>query len=379
MNLAELDRLRRSLRRLARTRYPAFLFGGRLGAAEIPVFTYHDVDAGTLRGDLDYLARNGYRTLGLAEYKHGSQEGSAARGRRVLLTFDDARRSFWEVAYPILEERGARAALFVPTYWIAGGRFLGDAEPAETRDFMTWEEIARCERSYLIDVESHSHRHVLVQTSERLVGFASPAALARHDLFDWPLRREGAREVCGRPALGTPVYESAPLLSAPLRVLAPPAAAEACRRAVEAAGGSPFFERRDWAARLGRVHEAAVTRQGGAARMSATDFRRQVEAEVRDAFAVFERELGRRPRFFAYPWMLGSRASLETLARFRVEAAFGVALDFRRARLERMPLPVFCRYKSDWLRFLPGSGRRRLHDVVPRKIATFIRSQHLAH
>jgi hypothetical protein len=162
-------------------------------------------------------------------------------------------------------------------------------------------------------------------------------------------------------------------------MLESPAAAEACRRAVDAGGGRAFFEKRNWASCLAAVHDAAVTRFGGSERMPAADLRRQVQAEVREAVAAFERELGRRPRFFAYPWMLGSPATLELLAGTGFRAVFGVALDFKRARTEAAPLPVFCRYKSDWLRFLPGRGRRRLREVVPAKIASFIRSQHLAH
>lgn len=376
--LGRLRRLKRSLSRLTQTHYPGFLLGGGLEPREIPVFTYHDVDANTLRGDLEFLELNGYRTLGVEEYLRATRERSKTCGRRVLLTFDDARRNFWEVAYPILEQRGARATLFVPTYWIAGGRFSGRAAPAESAEFMTWEQIARCDESYLVDVESHSHRHVLVYTTAKLVGFASPDSLARHDLFDWPLRRRGTRDECGLPPLGTPVYEAEPLLSAQLRVLEPSLAAEACRLVVAAGGGEAFFAAHDWASQLTRVHEAAVARRGAAV-LPTADFRHEVETEVREGLAAFERELGRRPRFFAYPWMLGAPDTLELLAELGVSAAFGVGLDFRRIRRGASVLPVFGRYKSDWLRFLPGRGRHRLRDVLPRKLAAFVRSQHLAH
>jgi peptidoglycan/xylan/chitin deacetylase (PgdA/CDA1 family) len=374
------NRLRRSFLRLAQTHFPPFLFGRDLAPYEIPVFCYHDVEPGLLRGDLEFLERNGYRTLGIEEYFSAAREGGGKQpGRRVLLTFDDARRSFWEVVYPILEERGARATVFVPTQWIGASRFSGRPDPAESSAFMTWAQIARCEESYFVDVESHSHRHALVHTSAKVVAFASPALLARHDLFDWPMRRRGGRDECGRPPLGTPIYAAAPLLSAERRVLEPAGAAEACRLAVEAGGKEAFFAAPNWAARLEKVHAAAVARMGGAQAVSEAELKRQIDAEVREGVAAFERELGRKPRFFAYPWMLGSRASLALLAEHGFAAAFGVGLDFRRARDARLPLPVFARYKSDWIRFLPGLGRRRLQDVLPQKVGAFFRSQHLAH
>src|SRR5690606_39233718 len=124
------------------------------------------------------------------------------------------------------------------------------------------------------------------------------------------------------------------------------------------------------AAAAGRVHGEEVP---------AHELRKEIETELSLAVDTFRRELGRTPRYFAYPWSLGSRESLSMLKDMGFEAAFGVALDFGRIRREAMPLPVYARYKSDWLRFLPGDGRRRLAGVVPHKVATFLRSQHFAH
>lgn len=376
LETADLRRAARSVARVARTRYPAFLFGGAVPRAEIPVFTYHEVDADGLRADLDFLALNGYRTLGLDEFHDRSRSATARRDRCVLLTFDDARRNFWEVAWPVLRERSVRAALFVPSYWIDGtARGAHDATPP---GFMTWEQLAECARSGLVDVESHAHRHALVSTSPRLAGFATPATLARHDLFDWPMRREAGGDVCGRPRLGTPVYEAAPLLSAAERYLEPPLAAAACRELVESNGGPRFFRRSTAVAELRALHAAVIARSRGTL-VGEREFGDEVEAELALAVETFRRALGRRPRYFAFPWMLGSERSLRILADLGFAAAFGVALDFRRARAGRAPLPLYGRFKSDWLGFLPGRGRRRLADVVPRKAVAFLRSQHLAH
>lgn len=373
-HLSELRRLGRSAARVAGTHYPAFVFGRGVSADELPIFTYHDVDAAELEGDLDFLLSNGYRALSIDEYCDRVRRGSSERC--VLLTFDDARASFWEVAFPILKRRGVRAALFVPTYWV-GERNVSSRDSTPP-GFMTWPQIAECEDSGLIDVESHGHRHTLVYTAPRLAGFVTPVSLRRHDLFDWPMRRERDRDICGRPPLGTPIYESAPLLSATHRYIESPLAATTCRSLVELEGGEAFFTKRSASAQLAAAH-AAVAGRVPAARMSAHEFRAQVESEVTLALETFRRELGRKPRYFAFPWRLGSPESLELLADHGVEAAFGVALDFRRLRREPVPLPVHARYKSDWLRLLPGEGRRRIVEVVPRKLASFLRTQHFAH
>src|SRR5689334_2086002 len=103
---------RRALRgasNVLRTRYPLFLLGLPLPRREIPVFIYHDVDPGTFSRELEFLRTNGYRTIGLDEYIAAAERKSTGRERRVLLTFDDARRSFYEVALPLLRNFDVRA------------------------------------------------------------------------------------------------------------------------------------------------------------------------------------------------------------------------------------------------------------------------------
>lgn len=375
-DVSELRRLRRSAARLARTRYPSFLFGREVPAGEIPIFTYHEIDAAELDDDLDFLARNAYRTLSLDEYIERMRNGVRGADKCVLLTFDDARRNFWDAAFPVLARRSARAALFVPTYW-AGERNVS-ARDSTPPGFMSWPQLAECEASGLIDVESHAHRHALVFTSARLAGFATPAAIATYDLFDWPMRRERRVDVCGRPPLGTPIYESSPLLSATQRYLEPALPALTCRSLVEAEGGARFFSGRSALDQLKAAYDAVAGRVRGE-RIPADELQKEIETELTLAVDTFRRELGRKPRYFAYPWMLGGTASLALLRDLGFEAAFGVALDFGRISREDLPIEVYARYKSDWLRFLPGDGRRRIAGIVPHKVATFLRTQHFAH
>ncbi|MET0987335.1 MAG: hypothetical protein ABW034_18220, partial [Steroidobacteraceae bacterium] len=91
-----VGRFIRTLSRISQTRYPAFVFGFRVPHGEIPVFIYHDVSVPAFARDLEFLRRNGYRTLGLEEYV-AARESRVRPGRSVLLTFDDARKSFGEV------------------------------------------------------------------------------------------------------------------------------------------------------------------------------------------------------------------------------------------------------------------------------------------
>ncbi len=374
--LTRAERTLRSVGGILKTRYPRFLLGLPPARHEIPVFIYHDVTPTEFARDLEFLRSNGYRTLGLDEFIASSERGErgwrGARQRRVLLTFDDARRSFYEVALPVLRDFGARATLFAPSYW------MGPAALTGSTLFMGWRELRACVESGCVDVQSHSHRHALVYTSNRLVGFANPALLARYDIYDWPMRNGVHGEDLGPPAPGTPIYRAAPLLSAGASYVESAGLAAACVQFVNENGGPDFFSREDWPIRLRRVHEARATVLCGE-HVADERFERLLASEFEQMRAQFVEHLGYAPTSLAYPWMLGSDRSLELARRFGIRTVFGVALDYRKARASGLPVRVFGRLKCDWLSLLPGKGRSSLLAIGARKLGAFSRIQHLAH
>jgi peptidoglycan/xylan/chitin deacetylase (PgdA/CDA1 family) len=362
----------RGARNVLRTRYPLFLLGLPLPRGEIPVFIYHDVERESFARELEFLRTNRYRTISLDEFLAAGARKSGNREKRVLLTFDDARRSFYEVALPTLRSFDARATLFVPSYWMSPPAVTGCAL------FMSWEQVRSCAESGHVDVQSHSHRHALVATSNQLVGFATPALIARYDVYDWPMRNTATGERLGPPPAGAPIYRAAPLLSSDRRFVESAGLTTACTQLVSESGGEAFFELSDWASRLHRLYQARSQVLGGEV-MAPADFERLLESEFELAREEFRTRLGYAPSSIAYPWMLGSERSLELARRYGFRAAFGVALDYRRARRSRLPLPVFGRLRADWLPLLPGHGRASFLAIAARKLATFSGRQPLAH
>ena len=364
----DIGRLLRTAARVSRTRYPGFIFGLPLARDEIPVFTYHDVETQVFARDLEFLRSNSYRTLSLEEYLAARTSGRRVE-RAVLLTFDDARKSFGTVALPLLRTFDARAVLFAPAYWMTAP---GD-------QFMSWPEVRACIESGLVDVQSHAHRHALVATSPQLVDFAHPEALARFDIYDWPMRDLDGIEELGRPALGTPIYRSMPLLSATRRYVENAELTHACREFVLRNGGEEFFRQANWRQRLTDEHRRLSERMPG--RFMAEDaFAALVASEFELSREQFRKHLACPPTSLAYPWMLGSHLSLELAKRHGIRTAFGVALDYRAERRSaRLPIPVFGRLKCDWLQFLPGQQRSNVLTAVGRKLSGIAKLQHLAH
>jgi peptidoglycan/xylan/chitin deacetylase (PgdA/CDA1 family) len=362
----DLRRLLRTAARVSRTRYPGFIFGLPVTRGEIPVFTYHDVETQDFARDLEFLRSNGYRTLSLEEYLT-ARNGGRQPARSVLLTFDDARKSFWTVALPLLRTFDARAVLFAPTFWM------------ENDLFMSWQEVRACVESGLVDVQSHAHRHALVATAPQLVDFAHPQALERFDIYDWPMRDLDGVEELGRPAPGTPIYRSMPLLSARRRYVESGELTQACREFVQRNGGDEFFRQPDWRQRLTDEHRRLGERMRGRF-MDEQAFQALVASEFELSRERFRRHLACPPTSIAYPWMLGSRLSLELASRHGLRTAFGVALDYRAERRRaHLPIPVFGRLKCDWLQFLPGQQRSNVLAAVGRKLSGIAKLQHLAH
>src|SRR6185437_14062228 len=151
----------RSIVDALRTHYPRYLFGLSPAADEIPVFHFHDVEADAFARQLDYLRTNCYRTLSLEEFLTSqSRKGGPGGRRQVLLTFDDARLSFYRNALPLLRASRSHATLFAPTLW------MGAERPPGAERFMNWQQLEECVASGLVDVASHAHRHALVFDSD---------------------------------------------------------------------------------------------------------------------------------------------------------------------------------------------------------------------
>ena len=374
-----LRRIGRSLRRVLETRYPTYLYGSPRGVDLCPAFIYHDVSPEEFEGDLMFLRDNGYRTLSTEEFvEHANQSPD---GHAVLLTFDDARRSFFDVALPLLKKYEMKATLFVPTRWITR-----DDEPSvaisdprlQDSIFMDWRQVETCARTGLVDIQSHAHRHALVYTTQRLVTFCTPALLKNHDIYDWPMRRQGSSDVLGPPPLGTPIFEAMPLLSAGRRLIEDETVSKLCTQYVMEHGGTCFFEKPDWEREL-RAYYKRISQRSSWQVMDNKAFQDLVESEFSLPEQMFTAYLGKKPRYLAYPWMLGTRDSLHRARNHGIAAVFGVGIDYRRRNSMGNVLPVFGRTKCDWLRFMPGRGRRSLATVLPDKIMSFFKNQHISH
>lgn len=97
------------------------------------------------RQQLSYLKKNQYEVLNLSDaiLKLRSKKG---KGRYVVITIDDAFKSFMEHGFPILKEFGFPATLFINTETVGSG------------DYLTWNDL-KILTDHNIEIGNHTHTH----------------------------------------------------------------------------------------------------------------------------------------------------------------------------------------------------------------------------
>lgn len=146
------------------------------GYQTVPILVYHRfgakedkmvVSPATFAAQLDYLARNDYRVVRLADLIDFLDGKQALPKRSVVITIDDGYASNYQHAFPLLKKYGFPATIFLYT------DFAGAA------DALTWGQMAEMLASGLVDIQPHSRTHV--NLSERLAGEGDTAYRDRLD------------------------------------------------------------------------------------------------------------------------------------------------------------------------------------------------------
>jgi peptidoglycan/xylan/chitin deacetylase (PgdA/CDA1 family) len=142
---------------------------------DLHILSYHDVavdDAAlqrlrdgqavtqaTLVRHFAWLRDNGYAVVSMAQVLNARAGGAALPPRAVLLTFDDAYKSFHSHVLPLLELFDFSATLAVVGLWIevSDGDSIpfGDEKLSRGR-FMTWAELRDVAASGRVEIASHS-------------------------------------------------------------------------------------------------------------------------------------------------------------------------------------------------------------------------------
>ncbi len=146
--------------------------------SDVPILMYHDlgefdslwcVSVNEFEKQMQYLKEQNYQTISLTELQESLNDNKETDGKKIVLTFDDARKGVYQYAYPILKNQGFTATIFVVPTWIDDQ----DIPEKEDYDFMSWNELQELVQNGF-DIGSHTYSHKnlvtldLVQLSREL-------------------------------------------------------------------------------------------------------------------------------------------------------------------------------------------------------------------
>ena len=131
---------------------------------QMPVLMYHDLtddpndtDSMTITGerfrlDMEFLHEFGYTPLLPADLLAIRQGSMELPDKPVMVTFDDGYRSNYDIAYPILQQTGMKAAIAVVVR-----NMVAEDTQDPARGHLLWSEMREMVESGLVEIGSHTY------------------------------------------------------------------------------------------------------------------------------------------------------------------------------------------------------------------------------
>lgn len=358
------------LHRIAGQGYPSFVTAVRPRPIRdhVPVFMFHAVNRPNFAAQLAFLAHNGYQTLTLPQFIAFLDGSFEPKRPSILLTFDDGDASWYDIAYPLLQQHKFHAIGFIVTAFIR-------EQPQRTggHDWLSWPELRDMQQSSIFDFHAHGHTHAKIFIEPTLTSFYSPEFDHNALNLNVPWLPLDGVETNDLP-WGTPLFHSAPLLEGQRRLCVDPDINRDMAVWVRRQGGAAFFQRDTWRQQLDAHYNAVGGPQQTVHFHSATERLTAISAELRTAKITLENQLDKSVTHFCYPFGRGSEIAT-TISR-----DCGYESNFWTTRADRVfnragdsPFAAV-RLKDDYLLRLPGSGRAPLWRIFGRKLNRRLRS-----
>ena len=139
-----------------------FFFSSKAADRRLRILCYHEIgfsdgtpyalDRKTFVEQISYLRTHGFHFISAEDLLEALNGQKKLPEKPVLLTFDDAYKSFYEFVFPLLKRLEIPAVLGVVVSWIENGPPPGLPYP-----LMNWEEIREVAQSPWVEVASHSY------------------------------------------------------------------------------------------------------------------------------------------------------------------------------------------------------------------------------
>ena len=133
----------------------------------IPVFCYHEINGADFESHLQFLHANAYSTATADEFlsalRAGDKPASGSPGNRrlVVISFDDGLLNLHDTVFPLLRRYNTRVVAFISPAFHASD--APDKASSRYLPTCSWRHIETMHASGLVDFQSHTLEHRLVQ------------------------------------------------------------------------------------------------------------------------------------------------------------------------------------------------------------------------
>jgi peptidoglycan/xylan/chitin deacetylase (PgdA/CDA1 family) len=137
-------------------------------ARRIPILTYHSIDESRsivstapdiFRRQMKRLSETGMNAISLEAVSGYLADKKGFPGNTVVLTFDDGFQNFYTTAFPVLEQYGFKATVFLVTdYCGKKNNWPGNPPSLASHELMSWAEVREL-RSNGIEFGAHTRTH----------------------------------------------------------------------------------------------------------------------------------------------------------------------------------------------------------------------------
>lgn len=117
---------------------PILMYHSISNDAEPRLSPYYKVNTSptVFREHIGFLAKQNYRSIDLMKVIDLSKQGTPLPEKSVVITFDDGFRNFYTDAFPVLQQYGFSATVFLPTAFIQNTR-----QVFKEKECLTWAEV----------------------------------------------------------------------------------------------------------------------------------------------------------------------------------------------------------------------------------------------
>ena len=134
----------------------------------IPILTYHSIDESgsvistkpeVFRKQMKGLSEAGYEPVALNHLVVSRSEKTSLPPKTVVLTFDDGFQNFYTAVFPVLQEYGFNATVFLVTDHCGGyNDWRGNPPDLQRSKLLSWREIKELS-DYGIEFGAHTRTH----------------------------------------------------------------------------------------------------------------------------------------------------------------------------------------------------------------------------